>query len=193
MSFADWQSGATPERHTVEVCFDRQAVNDLEEALRQFGAVRQAAAGLLDTPASVNELVDRIQVLEELVAESSKTMVFGKIPQHRWSDLEAACPATDEQKERDPNVTLNDLEFEPAIVAECCIEPGLEIEQAVWLRDFLPRDRWEDVLAAVWRANRKGSLVPKVASGIAGSLRSALKSITPPDEESPSPSSEDES
>lgn len=193
-TFAQWRQDATAVREPADVCFDREALQQLHEALETFGSLRQSAVGLLDEPEAVAEQAERVKELDAQVQAETRRLWFTKIPRGQWREIEDAHPATDAQKEQDSTQTLDPDGFEPAIVSACCIDPGLTPDDATWLRDFLPEAEWRDtVLEAVFRANHRGSSVPKGVSGIADRLLSELKSITPPSEGSPSPSSEDES
>jgi hypothetical protein len=191
--FADWKQQARGERVPVEVCMDREVLGEYERAIEDFGSARADAKGMLDLPAAVTEAAERLRDLDDKVQQATRTFWMVKIPRGDWMDLEEAHPATDAQKEDNPKQRLDPETFEPAIVAACCDEPTLTVDDAIWLRDFLPGDEWYRLIDAVGVANQRGSQVPKGASVIVGRLATELKSITPANEASLSPSSEDES
>ncbi len=192
-AFAQWRQTATPVREPADVCFDREALQQLHEALEAFGSLKQSAAGMLDTPEKLQAQAERVKELDATVQAATRRLWFTKIPSGEWRAIEEQHPATDAQRELDPKQTIDPDTFEPAIVSACCADPGLTVDEATWLRDFLPIDEWEQtVLAAVHKANKAGSSVPKGVSGIADRLISELRSTTPPSEGSRSPSSEGE-
>lgn len=192
MTFADWQEAATPERQEGRVCFDREARTALLSCIKRLGEVTKNRQ-LLDNDDELDELESRIAELDAQVEESTKTFTFERIPRRRWRELEEAHPATDAQRKEDPRQTLDPDTFGPAVAAACCVDPGMTLEEAQWLQDFLPDGEWErEVLGPVMAANQTGAEVPKGAAGIAGKLITELRSISRQSAESPSRSSGDE-
>lgn len=188
--FEQWRKDATPERQEGRVCLDREAKADLMSTLAELSEVMNPK--LIDQPDTVEELAEEAKRLDAKVDESTRTFVFGRIPRGRWREIEDDHPASEHQRETNPKQQLDPDTFGPAVAAECCVEPGLTIEQAEWLADFLPDREWEEeVLGPILRANQTGSERPKGVSGIADRLISELRSITQPETGSPSRSSED--
>lgn len=190
-TFDTWKADATEERIPVEICLDRALLGELSVLIDELADAKAVTVGMLEGPDGVLELEQRIVELNERRKAATKTLWFRSLPGHEWEALAAAHPPTAEQKELDARVDVNLETFQPAVVAACCVDPGLTVEQAVWLRDFLPRDEWMRVWGAARRANVEGSSIPKSVSSIVDRLGSELSSIGAAELESLSQSSED--
>ena len=190
--FDRWRTAATRPRATGHLCLDGEAQAQLLETLVELGDEREMAKGLLDGSDHVERLAERVKELDALVVESTRTFVFERIPRGAWRELEDAHPASDAQKAKNPKQTIDPESYEPALAAACCVDPGLSVEDAEWLRDFVTEDDWVgQVLGPVMRANKGGAKAPKGVSAIADRLITELRSTTRAPEVSPSPSSED--
>lgn len=191
VDFSEWQAEAAPEEVPVSVCFDRRLYREFTEASERLQAVK--VDGMLDQPDDVQDLARKVVDLHERVkADMARhTFVFTTVPYSQWQKAVEAHPPTEQQKAENKYLDFNPDTFPVDAVALSCQEPTLSSADVEWLRENLPRQEFDRLFEAAWRANVGGSSIPKSVSGIVGRLASELKSITPPSEASPSPSSED--
>jgi hypothetical protein len=161
---------------------------------------------MMADPPEVRELAERVIDLDRQVKEKTRTLWFTRIPKHEWSSIRAEYPASEETRQqlRDQldearklqadlalDTSVDWDEFAPAAVAACCVEPPLTLDDARWMRDFLPEAEWNRVWQTCFQVNAIGTQIPKYVSGIVETLNSELNSTTPDDTESHSASSED--
>ena len=198
--FSAWQQEASADEVTVHVCLNRRLYRQFMDAADRLEQVKLSSGqSKLDGPDDdqLTELMERVAELERQVSEAERPMVFATIPPSRRRALEEAHPATEAQKESDPKATVNEDTYWPAVLAECCVSPGLSVEQARWLRDGddgwpgLPENKWNELVVAVSRANVEGSNIPKSVRSTVRTLSRELNSIMQQSGESLSLSSED--
>lgn len=186
--FAAWMEEATPDEVSVGVCFNRRLYREFYDAIE---ATRDPDYddGLLDD----EPIEERIVHLQEQVRAAEKQLVFRCLPMGQWKKLADQHPPTAQQRKADPQAEVNEDTFWQVAMAASCVSPGLTVEQADWMRENLPRQKWMEIVQACQRANVGGSEIPKSVSSIVARLRHEPSSTTAAAEESPDPSSGDES
>lgn len=159
MSLTEWKTEASPSTQTVEVCFDRTLVSELEEAQARLQAAKKTAGGMLEAPA---ELENHVAELAKKVEEKTRTFIFSSIGRRAWRKLLSEHPPTDEQKENTPpdvfgnRIDNNPETFPVAAMVATCTSPGLTQEEAQWIADELPEAVYMRFWNAVLQANVLG-------------------------------------
>jgi hypothetical protein len=198
--FAVWQKEATADEATVRVCLNRAVYREFLDATAELEAYRPAQTPegqqrTLDGPADVDDatltaMVQRVVDAEQAVRDASRPLVFRQGPYREWRALVEKHPPQNGQADVDEDT------FWPEAVARYCVEPGLTVEQARWLRDGdddwpgLPFERWNEICDTVRQLHAQGSDVPKSVLSTVGPLRRALSSTMRLPGESPSRSFE---
>lgn len=186
--FKTWQAEATPDEVAVSVCFNRRLFREFNEASAALESAK--VDGMLEQPADVEALARRVVELHERVKadEAKHRFVFRTVPYSDWEKLVGEHPPTEEQRARNRYLDWNPDSFPLVAVAASCADPHLTADDAVWLREQLPREEFNRLFDGAWQANVGGSSIPKSVSGTVARLGSALSSTTPASGESPSTS-----
>lgn len=173
MSFDEWKQDATPDEQVVAVCFNRSLFREWTEA-----SERLAAASTEDP--DISELADAVVDLTNQVEADKERhrFTFRTVPYSRWRDLVEAHPPTDQQKKRADWLEYNPDSFPPVAVAASCHDPELTDDDAVWLRENLPRLEFDRLFNAAFEVSVGGSDLPKSVVAIARTLASEAKSTT---------------
>lgn len=139
----------TPER-IVDICLDADLGAEhrgLEQQLRE--ANRQGA-----DVAELRKIGGKIRDVEgRMKAAAVPFRICGMSAYQRDEWLEAHPPREGKQE------TFNPITGEAALVATCCADPRMTVEQAQELRGVLGGD-WDRLAKAAWDASTEGSSVP---------------------------------
>lgn len=192
-TFAEWQAEATADEAVRYVCLNRRLYRDYIDVCAQVERLKDGQGqAKLDGPDDdeLSGLLARVAELEDALSAAEKPMVFRALSPARRRQLVEQHPPSEQQKQEDARVEVNPDAYWPAVLAECCVDPGLTADQARWLRDGdgdwpgLPDDKWNELVSAVTQANVSGSSIPKGVRSTVRRLRPELNSITQPDTES---------
>lgn len=139
----------TPER-VVDICLDadlgaehRSLERDLREANRQ-GADAKTLRG-------IGEKIRDVEGRMKAAAVPFHVRGMSAFQRDEW--LEAHPPREGKQE------AFNPVTGEAALVATCCADPAMTVEQAHELRKVLGGD-WDRLAKAAWDASTEGSSVP---------------------------------
>lgn len=124
-------------------------------------------------------IAQRIEELEQQIADSAISFKFGALSFKAWTELLAAHPPTKQQlKQADAKATSwrsrNMLDHNPdtfpqALIAACAMEPEMTVEQAKQLADTLAPDQFQILYEGAVSVNRgAGGDAPK--SLVAGAI-----------------------
>lgn len=193
--FEVWRKAAKRRRQSVPVCFDETIDPELEHVQQEMAAARKS--GLLD---DARGLAERERELLEARKEATRTLVFEGLGPGRLRTLLGEHAATEEAKNAGevgqmllPTglVAYDRDTFPPVLMVECCIEPGLSVEQAEWLLSETTVATASEVWGACVSANIGQVTGPKAQSAIGRRLLAATSSTPPPSSESDDQSSSD--
>lgn len=203
-----WLDEATPDEVTVRVPLNRRLVAEYRRISDELLETRAETSGQSTLDGGDDRMVELSEQLVAVQAEvdaSARPFTFRCIEREQRRQLAADHPASDVQR-KEQEAANRDLRPEdrvqvsamvdpetylPALMAASCSQPGMSVEQAVKLREFLPDEAWNELAGAVHQVNIEGTSIPKYERSIAAMLRSALNSTTPQTEASLSLSSED--
>jgi hypothetical protein len=183
-------SGATRDRATVRVCFDRALVSELERVEDALRDAEKERNGMLGDDKLVR-LKERANDLRKQVNKKSTTLVFESMGRTKWESFMADHPPTDEQiKEAEASKQtrprFNPETFPAAAMLRTCVEPeGFDAEDARFIAEELPVWKYVRVFDTVLNANEYGAADPfdiesatRNGSGGKSRLRSVSESRT---------------
>jgi hypothetical protein len=145
---------AKPPERFVDVCLNanlKAEHADLDRQMQDVAAAIEAGDGDEDRRRT---LADQLHDLEgQMRADTVRFHIRGMSAYQRdeWLD---AHPRRDGKQEG-----FNPVTGEPALVAVCCVDPAMTVEQATDLRRTLAGD-WDRLIAAAWEASTEGSSIP---------------------------------
>lgn len=174
MPFDDWKADATAEVKTVAVCFNRRLHNQWQEAV---GRLDEAQRNGQDTQELAQLVVDLSEQVE--ADKRAHTFCFETVRYSTWRELVEEHEPTEKQRELDQYAEFNPDTFPPAAIAAACVDPELTEDDAVWLREHLPRVEFDRLFSAALTVSVGGGDLPKSVVAIARTLASGQKSITP--------------
>ncbi|WP_157253214.1 hypothetical protein [Nonomuraea typhae] len=149
-----------PEK-TVPICLAGDLQAEFEDLDRDLAIAReQPADGTLAGGGNplATQLAHQIMELRERMREHTTVFRFRGLPRKAFSDLVAAHPPSDEDKE-----TGNDVNWETfgvALVSACAVEPEMTEAETGQLADALTQAQWDSLFAAAWSVNKRDVDVP---------------------------------
>jgi hypothetical protein len=182
MAITEWLKEATPDRAVVGVCLDRELLSDLQAAEKELTEAKAQDEGqeMLGEPseskARIEALSGRVEELRKEAEAKTRTLVFESIGRRRWADLLSEHPPSKEDKQQfGEEIDHNPATFPIHALAASCTEPGMTVEEAEELQDFLPVAVWTRLVAACFSVNIVGSRDP-FGNGFAAALPSGPRS-----------------
>jgi hypothetical protein len=158
--FKQWQQEYTPDRKPVEICFDRELLYRFEEAAGEVALLKESRAGMLTASPELVAAEERLEQLGEQVQKARKPFVFGSIGHRAWRDLLSKYPPEGVQRRMVTIIgiplDMNPDTFIPVALHECCIEPGMTLEQAEWFCEKFPVSEVDRAFGAVTTCNVTG-------------------------------------
>ncbi|MFF0864158.1 hypothetical protein ACFYUV_20535 [Nonomuraea sp. NPDC003560] len=149
-----------PEK-TVSICLAGDLQAEFEDLERDLQIARdQPADGTLAGGANpmATQIAQQIMELRERMREHTTVFKFRGLPRKEYSDLVAACPPSDEEREKGADV---DWELFPVqLVAACCVSHQMTPEEAGLLADELTDAQWESLYVAAFAVNKRAVDVP---------------------------------
>lgn len=153
--FTELLAAATPREVTVQVCLAGDAAGDLEGLQAELASMGDW------TPTSLGEsdpavgLQEQIETTRERVLAAAAAFRFRALGHRSYSTLIAAHPAPEGSKEPyDPGTFL------PALLAACCLEPGLTPAQVERLLDAVNDGTARALYQAALSVNEEPSPLP---------------------------------
>lgn len=161
--FADVRKMARRTERTVEVCLDGSLSAEVEDLERQVARHRGWKPGSLSEADPRAELRERIEELREQQRESVYTFRFRSLSARAYSDLLAQHPPR--EQDRTERLRFNTETFPVALIAACCVDPEMTVEEAGDLLDEVSAGTRDALFAAAWAANEVAVSVPFSSSG----------------------------
>ena len=160
---------AKPRETTVPIYMAGDLVAEIERLERQLAEVG-AAQWQADSLASTNPttaIAQKIEAARKKLKASEVEFRFRALPDDQWSDLLAAHPPKDPEKQLfDPD------SFPRALIAACALDPVMTPEQVDRLFAVLNQGQRNSLFDGAYQVNVEGTSVPfsVSASGILAAL-----------------------
>jgi len=113
------------------------------------------------------QIAERVAQLEDEMKAAEVEFRFRAIDRIAWSDLLAKHPPRKEPKEQQ----FNEATFMPALLAACCVEPVMTLDQATELLGMVSDGQAVTLFNGAWHVNEEQSSIPfsLAASAVRGS------------------------
>ncbi|MGH9003943.1 MAG: hypothetical protein ACRDYV_12520, partial [Acidimicrobiia bacterium] len=161
----------------VPVCVAGGLYADYQMLEQELQAAQEAdlSHGKLGGASTARGVARRMEKVRAQMREHTYEFRFRALAPQAWSDLIAAHPAREGQRER-----INLDTFRPAAVAACCVSPEGMGEQGAIDRLFavLNQAQQLDLFAGAWDVNEESVSVPFSASASAALIDSGPSSAT---------------
>lgn len=141
-------------------------IERLERQLAEAGSAQWRADSLADTNPT-RAIAEKIEAARKRLKASEVEFRFRALPDAQWSDLLAAHPPKDPERE-----TFNTDTFPRALIAACAIDPVMNPEQVDRLFGVLNQGQRNDLFNGAFQVNTEGTNLPfsVSASAILGAL-----------------------
>lgn len=153
---ADILKRARPRESTVTVCLAGDLAAEVERLEALLARTRQDAwkAESLASADPGTETAQRIADLQSQMADSEVTFTLRALGHRAWSDLMAAHPSEATDQAFDP------VSFTPALIAACCVDPEMTVDQVGELFDVLSTGQVKGLIDAAFEVNSEPTAVP---------------------------------
>jgi hypothetical protein len=148
---------AKPRETTVAVYLAGDVVADIERLERQLadaGAAQWKADSLAATDPT-KAIAEKIEAARKRLKASEAEFRFRALPDKEWSDMLAAHPPRDAEKEM-----FNPETFPRALIAACCVDPVMTPEQVDRLFGVLNQAQRNQVFDTAYEVNMEASTIP---------------------------------
>lgn len=195
MSLSALLDGATRQQRTVSICFDGQAIGDLEELVAQRDLLPKSTK-LRDKART--DLEARIDEARARAEAGERPMVIQTIGAYPWTDLTVKYPPEDDGRGFDVGqmtktaprgVIVVGRAFVPAVISACLVEPTATLEEAERFVNEMAAGTVSRLWEAIVELNNHEGEIPKSARRSEETPNSAAKLTTAPSEESHTASS----
>jgi hypothetical protein len=163
-------AGARRPETTVPLCMrgDLQAV--WEQLDRDFDTADKAITDEVTnggSPVLAVKIAKQMAELEREMRDSTVIFTLRGLSRTRWKEMAAAHPPIEGVDEGE----VNEESFVTEMIAECCVEPVMTVDQAGRLRDQVTDGQWQELATASWQLNKSMIGVP---FSLAASTRLAI-------------------
>ena len=186
-----------PARQTVRLLLDGTLSSQVDEVRRQLKLAKAAdiadPQGLASRAAPLEVKLNELQIEAE---EASTAFTFQALGRARFEEVKRLHPPTEDQWERYRErvkaawwVTapeFHELTFAPALIAACCVEPAMTIEDAQALWDELSDGEAAALYTAALAVNEEVTNRPFSGTDTDTTPNTGPDSTTPQSGESPS-------
>lgn len=178
ITWDDVEAQRTPVTTSVPVCLRNDLVADIERLEAELVAARIDDDRLNRAPVAP-QIAARIVELQDEARAHQVNVVFRELPRRQWTDLLAAHPPT--QEDREAGNDFNADTFPPAAMAASCVSPtGMTAERMRRIYDEWSLGQIRPMWRACLKVNTGASAVPKSAAASA-ILRAFERSSTTAD------------
>jgi hypothetical protein len=163
-------AGARRPETTVPLCMrgDLQAV--WEQLDRDFDTADKAITDEVTqggSPVLAVKIAKQMAELEREMRDSTVVFTLRGLSRTHWKAMAATHPPVEGVDEGE----VNEEGFVTEMIAECCVEPAMTVEQAGRLRDQVTDGQWQELATASWQLNKSMIGVP---FSLAASTRLAI-------------------
>lgn len=146
---------------SVPICLRGDLVARHEQLERDLAAAQNSdTAGSLAAGGQARKIAEEIEALERDMQEHTHDFVFRGLPAKQYRDLVEAHPP---RKDNDLDAAFGaDMStFPVALIAACCVDPVMTVEQATQLADVLTEGQLMTMFTCAVGLNRSQVDVPK--------------------------------
>lgn len=151
--FSEVMAAATPREETVELCVDGALNSTFESLERRLRAFADWKPNALEDEDPRLEIAREMEGVREQMRKHSFVFTMRAISAKQWSDLMAAHPGRPEIAE-----SFNQLTFPSALIAVCCVDPVMSVEQVDALFERLNEGQRNLLFSSAWVANHGGDV-----------------------------------
>lgn len=165
-SIADIIASAKPRESTVTLCLAGDLAGRIEELERQLGDLSDWQASSMSDEDPRLAVAEEIAALQDQMKGAEEVFHFRALGAKAYSDLVAAHP---------PKVAghlFDGATFFPALIAACCVEPAMTVEDYEQLAEVLNEGQRSELETTAWQVNDQSTAVPFSVS--ASAIREAL-------------------
>jgi hypothetical protein len=163
-------AGARRPETTVPLCMRGDLQAAWEQLDRDFDtADKEITEEVTNGGSSVRavKIAQQMAEIEQEMRTSTVIFTLRGLSRTRWKELVEAHPPVEGEDEGE----VNEESFVTAMIAECCVEPMMTIEQAGRLRDEVTDGQWQELATASWQLNKSMIGIP---FSLAASTRLAI-------------------
>jgi hypothetical protein len=166
-------SSARRPESTVQLCLrgDLQAV--WENLDREFDqADRELTDDVLagGSPAASAKIAQQMEEVRREMQASMVTFTLRAVGRIEWQGLVSQNPPREGVDDGD----VNEESFVTGMIAACCVEPKMTLEQAAKFRDSVTDGQWQELANCAWALNKNMMTVP---FSLSASTRLALAAV----------------
>jgi hypothetical protein len=150
-------AGAKPREGEVPLCLAGDLVGEVERLQGELAHVGDGwvSTSMADADPRV-ELVKQIEAVREEMRAASVTFRLRALGHRAFSNLVAAHPAA----QVDGGVAYDAATFLPALVAACCVDPVMTVDQVRQLLDVVNDGQARELFGAALAVNEEASPLP---------------------------------
>jgi hypothetical protein len=148
---------AKPRETVAAVYLDGATAAEIERLDRQLAEASDGtwqASSMADAHPG-REIAEKIAAAREKLKASEAEFRFRALPDREWSDLLAAHPPRDAEKEM-----FNPDTFPAALIAACAVDPAMTSDQVGRLFAVLNQGQRNQLFTAAYEVNTEGTSVP---------------------------------
>lgn len=179
-NFDDILASAKLPEESVPICLRgdlQRRHEDLERDLEEAQEADKQGSSLADG-GQARKVAEEIQRVEAEMREHTHPFAFRALPSREYRDLVEQHPMR-ENHQLDALYGVNMLTFPAAVIARCCIDPVMTVDQVERLLEVLTDGQQMDLFIGAGRVNRERIDVPKSVAASAILAASAPKSKPP--------------
>lgn len=169
-TIADMIAAARPRTLSVTLYLAGDVASRIE-ALE--GQLSDHGAWVANSMASVDPrraIVDEIRALQDEIRDSAAEFILQALTDAEWSALLLKHPGRHAEEAFNPDTLF------PALIAACCIEPVMSVDDYDALSRVINKGQREQLEATAWRVNNEATSVPfSLAASAIDASRTAPK------------------
>ena len=158
---------------TVEILVDQELHAEHAELDAELEHLAESGTESIGTPRA-REIAARLVEIEQETRDRRVSFRFRALSRKQWMDLLAAHPPTKKQLDEDARLRgmragldFNPATFPVAVIAACCVDPEMTVDDAKRLEDSLHFVQFETLWGAALECNTGGMAAPKsLAAGL---------------------------
>jgi hypothetical protein len=121
------------------------------------------------SPVLAVKIAKQMAEVEREMRDSTVIFILRGLSRSQWQEIVKENPPIEGVDEEGAEV--NEESFVTAMIAQCCADPSMTIEQAKRLHDEVTDGQWQSLATAAWQVNKN---TPTVPYSLAASTRLAI-------------------